>query len=234
MTAPPPARDVRLLWPTALLQRELPEHAAVNAGLLELFAAHRAAHPGPDPAAVSYSSGDDLLARYTNLHLQTLFALISQAVFDVASSVNASAWASMPQARLSMEVVGAWFQVQNRYGFHDIHTHGNCSWSGVYYVQIDETAKRAQHPQLGARNGLTRFYGPSLTLLGGAYQDLGNAYLQQATHDVQPQAGTLIVFPSWLNHKALPYDGEQDRIIVSFNAQVHGQGGNQSAGYGFS
>ena len=233
MTAPPPTRDVRLLWPTALLQRELPDHAAVNSGLLELFAAHRAEFPGRDPEAASYSSGDDLLARYTNPHLQALFAFISQAVFDVASSVNASAWAAMPQARLSMEVVGAWFQVQNRYGFHDIHTHGNCSWSGVYYVQIDDEAKRARHHNLGPRNGVTRFYGPSLHQLGGAYQDLGNAYMQQGTLDVQPQAGTLIVFPSWLNHKAMPYDGQLDRVIVSFNAQVHGAGGNQTAGYGF-
>ena len=154
-------------------------------------------------------------------------------IFDVASSVNASAWAAMPQARLSMEVVGAWFQVQNRYGFHDIHTHGNCSWSGVYYVQIDDEAKRASHPNLGPRNGVTRFYGPALHLLGGAYQDLGNAYMQQGTLDVQPQAGTLIVFPSWLNHKAMPYDGDKDRIIISFNAQVHGEQGNKAFDYGF-
>ncbi|WP_425145824.1 putative 2OG-Fe(II) oxygenase [Deinococcus sp.] len=225
------ASDLKLLWPTPLLQRELPGHAAVNAGLLDLFARHRQQVPGP-PGNV-YSSSDDLLARYSDPHLQALFAFVSQAVFDVASRVNAAAWAALPAARLRMEVVGAWFQVQNRYGFHDIHTHGNCSWSGVYYVQIDDEALRARHPHLGARNGVTRFYGPLWSLLGGAYQDLGNVYLQQGTFDVQPSAGTLIVFPSWLNHKAMPYDGEQDRVIVSFNAQVHGAAGDRAAGYGF-
>ncbi len=226
-----PAEAVNLMWPTPILERQLPGHGAVNTGLLDLFARHREQHPGP-PGSV-YSSSDDLLERYNDASLKQLFGFVSQSVFEIAQSMNAPIWAGMPGVRLQLRVVGAWFQVQNRYGFHDIHTHGNL-WSGVYYVQIDERAKRAAHPQLGARNGLTRFYGPSLHLLGGAYQDLGNAYLQQATHDVQPQAGTLIVFPSWLNHKALPYDGEQDRIIVSFNAQVHGAGGNQSAGYGFS
>jgi Putative 2OG-Fe(II) oxygenase len=230
MTQPP--TDVKLMWPTPILERQLPDHETVNAGLLQLFARHREQHPGA--AGSVYSSSDDLLERYDDPALKGLFAFVSQSVFEIAQSMNAPVWAGMPGVRLQLRVVGAWFQVQNHYGFHDIHTHGNCSWSGVYYVQIDEQARRAAHPNLGARNGLTRFYGPSLYQLGGAYQDLGNAYLQQATHDVQPQAGTLIVFPSWLNHKALPYDGEQDRIIVSFNAQVHGQGGNQTAGYGFS
>ena len=228
MTQPVP--NVKLMWPTPILERRLPGHEAVNAGLIELFARHRQQHPGP-PGSV-YTSGDDLLERYDDPALNQLFGFVSQSVFEIAQSMNAAAWAGLNAPRLQLRVVGAWFQVQNRSGFHDIHTHGNCSWSGVYYVQIDEQAKRAQHPDLGDRNGVTRFYGPSLYLLGGAYQDLGNAYLQQATHDVQPQAGTLIVFPSWLNHKALPYDGAQDRVIVSFNAQVHGAGGNQTAQYG--
>jgi hypothetical protein len=34
------------------------------------------------------------------------------------------------------------------------------------------------------------------------------------------------VFPSWLAHQAMPYAGEQDRIIVSFNARVHSAIGN--------
>ena len=229
---PTPSPHVQLMWPTPILERQLPGHEAVNAGLSQLFACHREQFPGPGGSV--YSSGDDLLERYTDPSLQHLFAFVSQSVFEIAQAMNAPVWAGLPDLRLQMRVVGAWFQVQNDFGFHDIHTHGNCSWSGVYYVQIDDAARRAEHPQLGARNGLTRFYGPSLTLLGGAYQDLGNAYLQQATHDVQPQAGTLIVFPSWLNHKALPYDGDKDRIIVSFNAQIHSPQGNQSAGYGFS
>lgn len=228
----PPTPNVKLMWPTPILERRLPDHDAVNAGLTTLFARHREQHPGP-PGSV-YSSSDDLLTRYDDPALAQLFSFVSQSVFEIAQTMNAAVWAGLPDPRLQLKVVGAWFQVQNHFGFHDIHTHGNCSWSGVYYVQIDGAEQRRQHPQLGERNGVTRFYGPSLGLLGGAYQDLGNAYLQQATHDVQPQAGTLIVFPSWLNHTALPYDGAQDRIIVSFNAQVHGQGGNQSAEYGFS
>ena len=123
--------------------------------------------------------------------------------------------------------MGVWFQVQNGTAFHDIHTHGNCSWSGVYYVQIDPLAQRSAHPDLGALNGATRFYSPMFPLLGGAHMDMGNAFMQNATLDVSPEAGELVLFPAFLPHKAMPYQGAQDRIIVSFNAQIRAPGGNQ-------
>ncbi len=37
--------------------------------------------------------------------------------------------------------------------------------------------QRIQHPVYGVANGVTRLYGPHLGTLGGAFVDLGNAYL---------------------------------------------------------
>jgi hypothetical protein len=64
-------------------------------------------------------------------------------------------------------------------------------------------------------------------LLGGAHMDMGNAFMQQATLDVTPQEGQLVVFPAFLPHKAMPYAGEKDRIVVSFNVQIHAPGGDR-------
>ena len=226
-------RDVaglQTLWPTPLLTRSLENHLSVNAALVELFTADRAAYP---KTGNMYSSADDILQRLASPALEELFAFVSQSVFEVAQAMNAPIWQASGSSKLQMQIVGAWYQFQNQYGFHDIHNHGNCSWSGVYYVQIDDLETRKMHPQIGATNGVTRFYGHQLGLLGGAHMDMGNAYLQHSSVDVTPEAGTLIVFPSWLNHKAMPYDGAKDRIIVSFNAQVHGERGNQAFDYGF-
>ena len=223
--------NVQFHWPVPILRRTLEDHERVNAGLVDLFLEHRRQHD--QGSGNVYSSSDDLLERYQHPDLQTLFSFVSDGVFEIAQNMNKGIWGQMGASRLQMHVVGAWFQIQNRYGFHDIHNHGNCSWSGVYYVQIDEPEQRQAHATLGAMNGITRFYGPPLQLLGGAHMDLGNAYLQQSHVDATPQAGDLIVFPSWLNHKAMPYDGAKDRIIVSFNAQVHGERGNQSFDYSF-
>ena len=180
-----------------------------------------------------YSSSDDLLSRLSSPALSELFAFVSSSVFEIAQAMNGPIWKASGAGQLQLEIVGAWYQIQNGFGFHDIHNHGNCSWSGVYYVQLDPPELRAAHPQLGALNGVTRFYGHQLGLLGGAHIDMGNAYLQASSFDAVPEAGTLLVFPSWLNHKAMPYDGAADRIIVSFNAQVHGPRGDQVFRHGF-
>ena len=149
---------------------------------------------------------------------------------QLAKQANAQVWPSGKLA-LDLRFAGCWFQMQNGQAFHDVHTHGNCAWSGVYYVQIDAPEKRRAHPTLGALNGATRFYGPYSNLQGGAYMDMGNAYLQTNTLDIQPEAGMLVLFPSWLAHKAMAYEGEQDRIIVSFNLQIHSRSGNQLFAY---
>ena len=79
---------------------------------------------------------------------------------------------------------------------------------------------------------MTRLYGPPFATLGGAHVDLGNAYLQPPHVDVPPVAGQLLLFPSWLAHQALPYDGELERVVVSFNASVHAaRGGDRLHGY---
>ena len=138
---------------------------------------------------------------------------------------NQGAW---PEATPGLQIAlrGIWFQIANRGSHHDVHTHGNCSWSGVYCLQVDDEAARTTHPLLGAANGVTRFYGPHFNHLGGAHMDFGNAYLQSAHLDIAPVPGQLVVFPSWLPHQAMPYDGTADRVIVSFNASVHAASGS--------
>jgi len=96
---------------------------------------------------------------------------------------------------------GIWFQISSQGSHHDVHTHGNCSWSGVYCLQVDAPEKRIADTNLGAANGVTRFYGPYFNRLGGAAMDFGNAYLQNAHLDIDPVPGQLVIFPSWL---ALP------------------------------
>ncbi len=198
--------------------------AEVNPVLARVFSAMRAAD-APEARAF-YASADDLLERVDLPELRALVAFIAASLQVTAQQANAGVW---PAGRhgLQLELTGVWFQIQNGGSFHDIHTHGNCSWSGVYYVQIDPPERREAHPQHGTLNGATRFYSPLFPLLGGAYMDRGNAWLQQATMDFAPREGELVVFPAFLPHKALPYAGERDRIIVSFNARIRAPGGDQ-------
>lgn len=216
-------------WPVPLAVHRFERAAAVNPLLARAFAAMRATDTRA-PASRFYASADDLLGRVQLPEFGELVQFIVRALQQTAQQANAGLW---PQGRhnLQLELMGVWFQIQNGATFHDVHTHGNCSWSGVYYVQIDPVDQRARHPDFGALNGATRFYSPMFPLLGGAHMDLGNAFLQQATLDVMPEGGELVLFPAFLPHKAMPYAGEQDRIIVSFNAQIHSPGGDRLHAY---
>ncbi len=212
-------------WPVPLAVHRFERAAEVNEVLARVFLAMRATDPQA-PQGNFYASADDLLRRIDLPEFQALLQFIAASIQATAQQANAGVW---PAGRhgLQLELTGVWFQIQNGAAFHDIHTHGNCSWSGVYYVQIDPPAQRQAHPELGALNGATRFYSPMFPLLGGAHIDMGNAFLQQATLDVTPHEGDLVLFPAFLPHKAMPYAGERDRIIVSFNAQIRAPGGDQ-------
>ncbi len=212
-------------WPVPLAVHRFERAAEVNPLLARVFTALRATDSSA-PTGHFYASPDDLLRRVQLPGFHALVQFIVQALQSTAQQANAGLWPS-GRHNLQLELMGVWFQIQNGATFHDVHTHGNCSWSGVYYVQIDPAAQRAQHPDFGALNGATRFYSPMFPLLGGAHIDLGNAWLQQATLDVAPQEGELVLFPSFLPHKAMPYVGERDRIIVSFNAQIRAPEGDQ-------
>lgn len=201
----------------------------VNPLLARVLRAMRATDPAADAGGTPssfYASADDLLTRVDLPEFGLLLKFIAASLQATAQQANAGVW---PEGRhgLQLELVGVWFQIQNGASFHDVHTHGNCSWSGVYCVQVDPPEQRAAHPQFGALNGATRFYSPMFPLLGGAYIDMGNAWLQQATLDYALAEGDLVLFPSLLAHKAMPYAGTRDRIIVSFNAQIRAPGGDQ-------
>jgi uncharacterized protein (TIGR02466 family) len=177
-----------------------------------------------------YASDDQLLARVQLPEFQTLIQFFADSLQKTVSNVNSNVW---PEGKMSLQLqfMGCWFQIQNGMAFHDVHTHGNCSWSGVYYVQIDQSSKRINHPKLKDINGVTRFYGPYTQWQAGAYMDIGNAYLQKNHIDIQPELGKLIIFPAYLPHQAMPYEGMDDRIIISFNAQIHSKDGDQIFNY---
>ena len=220
------------LWPTPIGLHRYADAAAVNPLLVELFEdardeqlRRRGQEPGP-----FFARDDDLLHRVKLPQWRDFIRFLVSSLGDTAKAANHEAWAGQ-ELDLKVEIEGMWFQISRNGAFHDVHTHGNSSWSSAYIVQIDEGEQRAAHPAYGAANGVTRLYGPSFNALGGAYVDAGNAYLMPPHQDIEPIPGQLLLFPSWLPHQAMPYDGEKDRVIISFNASIHAAQGDQLHGY---
>lgn len=219
---------MQALWPIPLEVQRCPDSDDINPVLVRAFTAMRSLQASEK--STFYASSDDLVSRMQLPEFSSLLNFFAGAVQNLAKQSNSQSW---PAGKLLMDLqfVGCWFQIQNGQAFHDVHTHGNCSWSGVYYVQIDTAEQRHQHPALGELNGVTRFYGPYTHYQAGAYMDMGNAYLQNNSIDIQPEEGMLVLFPSFLPHKAMAYEGDKDRIIVSFNVQINSRSGNKIYSY---
>ena len=213
--------NIQYLWPTPVLARKFGQYQQVNRELLELFYDHRRRHE--KNRAPVYASRDDLYKLYKdNPALGQLIKFIMDNVFEVASDSNGRFWGRAQN--IDVEITGIWFQMSNDYGFHETHIHGNCSWSGVYYVQTDSCSRSANDRKNGLLNGITRFYGHQMEAVGGGHCEFGNIYLNESmSWDSYPENGVLVVFPSHVKHMAFPYSGAKDRVIVSFHAQVHGE-----------
>ncbi|HVF76927.1 MAG TPA: hypothetical protein VNA28_01410, partial [Solirubrobacteraceae bacterium] len=175
------------LWPTPIGLHRYPEAATLNPLLVRVFEEGRAAQRkkrGEEPAPF-FASDDDLLHRVKVPEWQDFVRFLVDSLGETAKQANRVAWAGR-DLELKVGIEGMWFQFSNGGAFHDVHTHGNCSWSSAYIVQIDDTADRVSHPVYGAANGVTRLYGPHFSALGGAFVDVGNAYLQPPHHDIEP------------------------------------------------
>ncbi len=219
------------LWSTTLLSKRFAHYQKVNPALLELFYQHRDREQrSPEQA---YASRDDLLSRYP-LHkeLNELADYISESIVEVAREANRGLWREDEKVRVTIS--GLWFQISNGHSFHEMHVHGNASWSGVYYLRAADSSRSATDVKGQQPNGVTRFYGPHVEHMAGGFGDYGNLYLHDNSWDSFPQDGKLCVFPAHIKHMPFPYVGEEDRVILSFHAQVFNSSGSQKYDYGFN
>ena len=89
-------------------------------------------------------------------------------------------------------------------GYIDTHLHEDSWLSGAYYVQLPEALSK-DDPE---HAGWIEFGRPFARL---------PQWPEQALRRVCPQVGTLLLFPSYLFHRTLPYRGEGERISISFD-----------------
>jgi uncharacterized protein (TIGR02466 family) len=99
-------------------------------------------------------------------------------------------------------VVGCWSVRLQRSGFHVNHVHPEGWISSAYYVDVPDEVQDA-----GARSGWIKFGEPRFPTPGAG-----------PAHFVQPRAGRLVLFPSYLWHGTTPITGDQPRMTIAFDA----------------
>ena len=105
----------------------------------------------------------------------------------------------------AVELTACWATVLARGAAHGRHQHPNNFLSGVYYVRTCAGADTINFHDPRSQTGIIR---PPVTELTAANTD-------QVV--VRVRNGTLLLFPSWLEHSVDANAGEAERISISFN-----------------
>lgn len=206
----PPRIDIGahllMAYPTPILVYPWPDSDALNAELRALIIAAEAADPGIVRSNIGgWHSAPDFLGR-TDGCVRALLGRIEAVMVEVTRTFLQPG--DRP-CRIRFQVEG-WANVLRHGGYHTIHNHANAHWSGVYYVTGNPPAPGRP------MSGKLEFVDPRPAATMTVLEDT-SIYGRQL---FDPKAGTMVVFPSWLQHQVHPYFGPGERIAVSFNVVV--------------
>lgn len=188
------------LWPTILLQRSLPGHAAANQELARLI---RALDKERDDLTTDYLGGNILVT--DNPAIAWLRDCINKTVIDYLRGLG------MDYA-VNWSLQG-WANINRRGDYHDLHNHPHAYLSGTYYVAMPERSDTKQNRK-DVRPGCITFYDPrgsaNMTAIKGDPQI-------EAEFTVTPKPGLLLLWPAFVNHFVHPNLSDEDRISISYN-----------------
>ena len=107
-----------------------------------------------------------------------------------------------------VKITTMWAIINHKDAFNEKHHHGNSALSAAYYVKAE---KNAGDIVLFDPRQANVFHHPFSKEVNNI-----NAQVQSIT----PSAGTLVLFPSYLEHKVNPNLSNEERIVISFNVSL--------------
>ena len=101
----------------------------------------------------------------------------------------------------SSRLIGCWSVRLSREGFHVNHVHSEGWISSAYYVEVPPEVEDPAR-----RSGWIKFGEPKFRVPGATPEKF-----------VQPAAGTLVLFPSYMWHGTTPIHGDEPRMTIAFD-----------------
>jgi uncharacterized protein (TIGR02466 family) len=185
-------------WETPLYTRTVDPDTTGNDALRTLVLEHTRTTPTSTVGIRDADkTGSDLLRR-RHPEIARLRGWILDAARALNEHVGAGHDTDDQEAAMIAE---AWAVVYRPEGIHQLHSHHDAAWSGVYYVSTGHMAPGT---------GLLQFVDPRP---GAAAREPTRTPL----HTITPTPGLLVAFPAWLRHWVTPYQGDAERVVIAFN-----------------
>jgi uncharacterized protein (TIGR02466 family) len=196
--------SIRTLFATRLYEAELeaPELLSDLARSIRCFAeedqaGRRWSREHRYPGYTSYASLNDLPKR------DPAFADLAKLLTRHASIFAKECAFDLPR---KPRLDSLWVNLLKSGGHHSGHIHPNSIISGTLYLEVPHGS------------GVIRFEDPRLPLMMAApprARDAPEGFQSFVT--VEPHAGLLLMWESWLRHEVLPGTGRGERLSTSFN-----------------
>jgi uncharacterized protein (TIGR02466 family) len=196
--------SIRTLFATRLYEAELdaPELLSDLARSIRCFAeedqaGRRWSREHRYPGYTSYASLNDLPRR------DPAFADLAKLLTGHASIFAKGCAFDLPR---KPRLDSLWVNLLKSGGHHSGHIHPHSNISGTLYLEVPHGS------------GVIRFEDPRLPLMMAAPPRAKDAPEEfQSFVTVEPHAGLLLMWESWLRHEVLPGTGRGERLSTSFN-----------------
>lgn len=195
---------VRRLFPTLLHQAPLGDEAllvelerSVRALAQDDIAGRRWSKAHGYKGYTSYASLDDLPRR------DPAFAELKRLLDRQVAAFGQACAFELSGRRLKLDSL--WANLLRPGGHHGAHLHPHSVVSGTLYVSLPEGS------------GAIRFEDPRLAIMMAAPTRRDDVDEMRTFVTVEPRAGDVLLWESWLRHEVLPHGGRAERISVSFN-----------------
>ena len=170
---------------------------------------HVCAHPSlavdPEGHATRMGSHSGNLLVEPKGPIETLENMITTAVQEYITALDpdlSHPFVTEPPSRLGLTVWGIVLQAQ---GHQVPHMHPSAWLSGVYYVKVPKVVDGPD----GEHAGWLEFGRPDLKY---------PTSVEPMVLPMRPQAGLLVMFPSYLYHRTIPFQTSETRISIAFDA----------------
>lgn len=205
------------LWPTRFLQRDIPNAEGANQALLQLIMEQEKHHLSQQK---NNATSKDMTTDYLS---SNLFEIDNPVIEWLKTCVNKTVSDYFNEQNLNYRVdwgLQGWANINRQGDYHNLHNHPHSYLSGTYYIEVPAKTDQGRTSRSDLNPSAISFFDPRSQ---ANMQSIRNDDQIDAEYRVQPKAGMIMLWPSFLHHLVHPNLSNQNRVSVSFNVVLKWQ-----------